>query len=382
MSCGRVYVADIGEELTENITHAGGGVTQFVVGECTDITLRITTTQPTTSGADFSLILEDGGVMDPVTITVPGSVTAAEVAHEFTFCMFQNDFTLTLDADAAGWVGTVQVLTIVEDNTIYVPENENWIVQGLSSSRSGVPVVLNARIHTGQRGVEPLWDGERGVGISHANIVLRNFRFSGQVGALDKWFENRTLSTRKIAGDVAPRIGGAFFYEGFGGRVVMERMIFDHNLATSGACMFFDGRMDLGYPSLASTDIQVRSSFFWENWATWVGGVARISGVAPLKLVIEDCVMVRNQAFLANAVGAGWYADHPAGVTHTGRGWYKLLRTHTHQEETVNYLGAYVFSTFPGNVRDESEDPPAGTDVLCKHQQFYACVCAACGGVS
>lgn len=355
-----------GEELTDNITHTGGGVTQFVVGTCTDVTLRIATTQSTSSGADFSFVLNDGGVMDPVTITVPGSVTATNTPNEFTFCMFQNEFTLTLDANAAGWTGTVQVLTIVEDNTIYVPANENWIIHGVLSSRSGMPVLLNARIHTGQRGAEPLWNGERGVGPSHASIVCRNFRFSGQVGVLDRWFEDRYMSTRVIDGDIAPRMGGAFFYEGFGGQVIMERMVFDHNLATSGGCMFFDGRMDLGFPSLDSTDIQIRSSFFWENWATFVGGVARFSDVAPLKLLVEDCVMVRNQGFLGNNMAAGFYASYPDGVAHTGRGWWKLLRSFTHQQGIVNYLSAYFFAVFPGNVRDESPDPIAGTDILCK----------------
>ena len=59
-------------------------------------------------------------------------------------------------------------------NTITIPNDENWIVQGIVDPASGLPSSLNGRLKSGSA-----------VDRSHANIVLRHLRMSGQVASLD-----------------------------------------------------------------------------------------------------------------------------------------------------------------------------------------------------
>eukprot|EP01043_Picozoa_sp_COSAG02_P039792 COSAG02_NODE_3167_length_7243_cov_11.017495_8_plen_284_part_00 len=246
---------------TDNITHVPGETTEIVVGECTDVTIRVVTTSP--SASPFSIILNDGDHNGPFPpITVDGSVTAPEGEDVAIRCMFQNNFTLQLHG-ASSWAGTVQLLSVVDDNTVYVPPEENWIIHG-GPSASGLPVLLDTRIQMGLRGHVP----ENTDTLSTGSIVLRYVRLTGQVGTLDRFIETKKYSSRKIGDDPAPRIGGAFCYEGIGGRLVFDRLVCDHNLATSGGCFMVDGRMDVDQ-DLDGVDIQMKSSFFWENWATW-----------------------------------------------------------------------------------------------------------------
>merc|ERR1711969_498154 len=75
----------------ESGVHDGaGGTTPFVIGECTDALIRVTTTSAGDSSTTWSL--DDGGHNGPWTFEVPGGV-GVEV---FESCMFDNEFTLTL----------------------------------------------------------------------------------------------------------------------------------------------------------------------------------------------------------------------------------------------------------------------------------------------
>ena len=204
--------------------------------------------------------------------------------------MYKNNFELIRES-GNGWQGTVSVISYVQDNTIYIP-NENWIIQG--ANINNIPVTLNARLSAGFRRCpaqdvfpisavadNPTTADDDNDCLSHANIVLRNVRISGQVGTLDIFSQTRTMSTQTIGNDPAPRLGGAFYYEGFGSRVIIDRAVFDHNLATSGGALMVDGRMDAqsksaidhqedGVPQTQLTNVTILNSFFFKNWATWV----------------------------------------------------------------------------------------------------------------
>lgn len=99
-----------------------------------------------------------------------------------------------------------------------VPQDERWIIQG--GVYDGIPVELNVRLASG----DPF-------ALTNASVVVRYVRQSGQTGPLDVYMKggphdaNRPFSQRPDA-----RMGGAFYYEGgFGGTVVFDHCIFDHN---------------------------------------------------------------------------------------------------------------------------------------------------------
>ena len=149
--------------------HSGaGGTTRFVIGECTDVLVRVTTT---VGGSPTTWSIDDGGHNGPWTFE---SVAGAGV-HEYVSCMFDNDFTLTHEPSASSWQGSVEVVGFIQyHNTITIPNNENWIVQGNVDPMTGLPVLLDARLSSGTT-----------LDRSHANIVVRNVRLSGQIAPVD-----------------------------------------------------------------------------------------------------------------------------------------------------------------------------------------------------
>ena len=106
--------------------------------------------------------------------------------------MFDNEFTLV---GGAGWRGSVEGVGFLRyHNTIEVPNEEKWIVQGIVDAATGLPSSLDGRLSSGTP-PEP----------SHADIVLRDIRFTGQVAPLDphaQWREDQSLKS----------FGGAFHY--------------------------------------------------------------------------------------------------------------------------------------------------------------------------
>ena len=99
-------------------------------------------------------------------------------------------------------------------------------MQGLVDPLSGLPSSLNGRLKSGTA-----------VDRSHANVVLRHLRISGQAAPVDVNVVGRAgLFVGATAG-----YGGAFEYDGGSSdpsdlvRIIFIELIFDHNVATSCA---------------------------------------------------------------------------------------------------------------------------------------------------
>lgn len=356
----------------ENTTYGGTStaVPTIVVGECTDVTIRLETTRAASDeggSMTWTLAHDAHGAAtnadDSWSFVFPGrvsSVGAPECAagqldctwskrrfYEIETCMFNNDFTLT-HADST-WEGTISVLSTVDDNTVYIPNDENWIIHGLS--QNDIPTSLDARLSTGYR--QPISDDDESFPIpdhnrhlSHANVVLRNLRISGQVATLDKFSSSRTQSSKTVGADPASRLGGALYYEGTGSNITIDRTVFDHNFATSGACFMVDGRMEL-LPD-DPVNIQISSSFFWKNWATWVGGMMRPNDIWPLQLSVADTVTADNQGFIGNVIGASLYPVLGEGDELDGTSMFVQERVHHENFGTRNYLGQNTYTMFSG----------------------------------
>ena len=141
------------------------GTTPFAIGECTDALIRVTTT--TASGSSITWSLDDGGHHGPWSFDAPD----VSGVVEYETCMFDNEFTLTRQGGGSAWEGSVEVKGFIHyHNTITIPNDENWILQGRIDPASGLPSSLDARLKSGTA-----------VDRSHANIILRHLRISGQM---------------------------------------------------------------------------------------------------------------------------------------------------------------------------------------------------------
>lgn len=347
----------IGEEDFEPIEDG-----QFVVGACTDYMIRVETSAANV-GTTIVWQLDDVGAtggshMGPWAHSHEGAVGL----HEFTTCLFDNNFTLTRSsAGTDGWLGTIAVLGYVPDNSIYIPQDEKWIVQG--GLENGIPVELNVRLASGNP-----------VALTNASVVLRYVRQSGQTGPLDVYMTGGPLdATRPFSQRPNARMGGSFYYEGgFGATVIFDHCVFDHNglfEAGSGGAAMFAGRgeeftpeqcyvglsqdviaskRDAGepYPPTTSagcgTRISIKDSIFWAN-AAWVGGGVRIVNTHPMHMDIERVVWVDNTAIVGHDWGTWFYANMAEKF-----GPYDL------QQRSVMYQGA---NRDDGMCEDEALGP-------------------------
>ena len=139
--------------------------------------------------------------------------------------MYDNDFKLTKLNAPTSWQGSVEVAGFIHyHNTITIPNDENWIVQGIVDPVSGLPSSLDGRLKSGTA-----------VDRSHANIVLRHLRISGQVAPVDVNVVGRAGPLAGATGG----FGGAFEYDGGSSdpsnlaKIVFEDLVFDHNAASS-----------------------------------------------------------------------------------------------------------------------------------------------------
>jgi hypothetical protein len=142
-----------------------GCTTIFAVGDCTDVVISVVTTAPNNGQVTFTV--QGTGAIGSIGIF---RATGSIGTEEFDSCMFDNDYTITKVID--GWQGTVSVVSRVKDNTIHIPVQENWIIQGAIDLSSGAPVTLDARFSSGTY-----------ADISFANIVFRHFRITGNCHA-------------------------------------------------------------------------------------------------------------------------------------------------------------------------------------------------------
>ena len=168
-----------------------GESSAFTLGSCTDVYIKIETTgygsyENTTS---VSWKIDDGDHHGPWWINSTYAQMGNE--HKWYTCLYDNNYTLTR-VDAPGWQGTVSVVGWVEDNSIYIPQDERWIINGRTVN--GVATVLDARIASGTPEHR-----------TNASIILRHVRFSGQHGTLDPYVEKRGFSQRPSS-----RMGCAF----------------------------------------------------------------------------------------------------------------------------------------------------------------------------
>ena len=192
-----------------------------MIGECTDALIRVTTTSA--GGGSTTWSLDDDGHNGPWTFETDGSIGV----QEFESCMFDNDFTLARQGGGSGWQGSVEVAGFIHyHNTITIPNDENWIVQGIVDPVSGLPSSLDGRLKSGSA-----------VDRSHANIVLRHLRISSQVAPVDVNPYGRLGWWAGFSGGY----GGAFEYDGGSAdpsnlvRIVFIELVFDHNAAASCA---------------------------------------------------------------------------------------------------------------------------------------------------
>jgi hypothetical protein len=208
-------------------------------------------------------------------------------------------------------------IVTVADNTIYIPIDESWIIQGVSATITtmsgtvgGLPPVLDARIASGSRD-----------NISTANVALRGFRITSQTAPLDSTGAWYTFSNANINSDPAMRLGGAVSFEGHGSRLLFERMVFDHSVGTSGGGIFVYGHFQQN-PDLLRTQIDVLDCLFWGNQARWMGGDLRLVDIWPLDATIENSNFLDSWSFLFHTVALSqnanaMNAEHAVGV-HTG----------------------------------------------------------------
>eukprot|EP01052_Picozoa_sp_SAG31_P008928 SAG31_NODE_459_length_15396_cov_5.092502_6_plen_505_part_00 len=216
--------------VESGLHESAGGVTTFVVGECTDVHIRVTTTM--SNGAPFRLTIQDNRWR-----TWEVEVPAGVHMYEYESCMFDNDYVISKSgAGASSWQGFIEVVGFAwYHNTIEVPPTANWIIQG-SMNSDGLPALLDARISSGSA-VDP----------SQASIVVRYVRFSGRDAPLDPHPEARDYS--RSSDTIGTHVGGAFKYDG-GGRTMegpqttleFDHVVFDHNSAVHGGGLFIDGR--------------------------------------------------------------------------------------------------------------------------------------------
>jgi hypothetical protein len=131
--------------------------------------------------------------------------------------------------------------------------------------------------------------------------------------------------------------------------------------------MMVDGRMEAQAKTHAAepagsaaqmTTVTVTSSFFYRNWATWVGGVLRPNDVYPVELTFRDTVMVDNLGFIGNSVGGSIYGTMPEceneGETEDltcmldGSSRVEYNRCHLQNYDVSNLIGECTYTVFSG----------------------------------
>lgn len=225
-----IHSVEVVGYVNSSVMQGAGGTTPFVVGECMDTFIRVTTTS---ASSTVTWQLDDDGHNGPWEFTSP----AGQNVYEHQSCMFDNRFSLNL-ALGMDWQGTVEVVTKEDfEQTIIIPNDEQWIVQGLEGvETAGVPVQLQARFESGrtffQHGCDmhgkpdgevdllahPLCTSES---ISRASLVVRHVRFSNRRAPLDLY---RTRYTYSVVPNTA--LGGVLKYTGgWGAKIIFQHCV-------------------------------------------------------------------------------------------------------------------------------------------------------------
>lgn len=185
-------------------------------------------------------------------------------------------------------------------NTIVIPNNENWIIQGNVDPATGLQVSLDARLSSGT----PL---DR----SHANIVLRYVRFTEQLAPVEISPELVGYGTWWAAGSY----GGAFRYEGGSSdhanpvRLVFDHVIYDHNRATVGGAMFINGRAGAAVDGTSTQNWESGiaatwdSCMFYRNFAESTASALMAPNVWPMTFSWNNCAFIENSVDLGGVLG-------------------------------------------------------------------------------
>eukprot|EP01043_Picozoa_sp_COSAG02_P029832 COSAG02_NODE_1874_length_10576_cov_8.410614_7_plen_1429_part_00 len=333
--------------------HGGAGdTTVIVIGECTDVVLRVTTE---VSAGPMTWRLDDGGHNGPWDYNVPGEIGV----HELESCMFDNDYTLVRQS-GTGWQGSVEVIGVIHGhNTIEIPIDENWVIQGGLDASTGLPASLDGRLSSGT----PLSP-------SQSSIVMRDMRFSSQTAPIDQYPQWRTLQHATTPDN---RLGGAFSYTGGSDdptnlpRLIFERVIFDHNAAKSGASVFIDGRAGMPIPSDPSQanwnsgiSWTLRACTLFRNHAELIGAVVT-ADVWPQQFLFEDVDFIQNAAFFHQHE---WHVRNSISMSdrrRTGESWIHQKRCHFDGGGSTEGIIGIMPSTYISF--DSTDDPESVTNV-------------------
>ena len=327
--------------------HSEGGTTAFVVGECTDVLVRIVAE---TSAQVHALAWRVTRTNTNESWEFEATATTEAGPFEFYGCFFDANYTVERVDDSISWTGTVSVVGYIDyQNTIVVPNDERWILQGALDD-DGVPVQLDARISSGGP-----------VALTNASIVMRHIRFTERIAPLDLDVKTRRFSTRPEA-----KLGGAFFYEGgFGAKLLFHHLVFDRcgDMSHSGGAIHISGRGEdnpRGQFPEAGLHWEIRNSLFFRNVAGLVAGFRTVN-IWPLQFVMEDTDFVDNAAVVAHWCHQ-WYPDMNDALGHKAAASdIVLTRTKTIRKNyegsprSAEILIAMVFA-FPGTT--SVEDAP------------------------
>lgn len=330
--------------VNSSLQHGAGGITPFVVGECTDSIFRITTVS---AAHEVEWIVDDNGHNGPWRFSSPPSVGT----YEYKSCMFDNRFTVDIENNAeASWVGTVEVLTKMPfENTIIIPNDESWIIQGIEGVETpGIPIELAARFESGRTFYEHgchMHDSPDGVvnqsaypectagSISRASLVVRHARFTNRSAPLDRFRSHYTFSV--VAGT---SLGAVLRYTGgWGAQLVFQHCVFDHLWATTGATFVVDGQMDeyardpfidtVSGPESVRLTVEISECLFWELNSPWLGN--RFVDIYPSNLTVVNNQFIDNYALVSSAINFGLYGGtFPEGHGVLGSSYH----TYVHNE--------------------------------------------------
>jgi hypothetical protein len=229
------------------------------------------------------------------------------------------------DAANGGWPAALLVRKQVwsdNDNTIVVPNDENWIIQG-TLGPDGVPVQLDARISSGTA-----------VDFSEASIVVRHVRFSGQIAPLDphvaaRDYSQSALSSPYFSGGET-RLGGAFSYEGGGlnpevhtPKLVFEHVVFDRNHAITAAAVWIAGRIH----TMSSLELVVDGCLLFRNTAVYTSSGFSVYNIMPGVHLMNNTEFVGGSAYALPAPVLFQVIDSKVGVEGR-RNTYMVTNSH------------------------------------------------------
>jgi hypothetical protein len=202
------------------------------------------------------------------------------------------------DGSTRGWPDTLlarkQALSD-SNNTIVVPNDENWIIQG-ALGPDGVPVKLDARLSSGSA-----------IDFSEASIVVRHVRFSGQIAPTDVHRAARDYVWIDDLFGGPTTLGGVFSYDGGGlepdvrtPRLIFEHVVFDRNRAVAGSTIWIAGRQG----TMSSIELVIDGCLFFRNVASFHSAIVALNS-CPSTVLVNNTDFIHNEGFVIPAMWIG-----------------------------------------------------------------------------